>query len=301
MKKKELNKVAAPPIINDATTHSSQLLQLLKSKCLYMYETGKPFVLIKSGGTYTLTSNYFNSKAINRGVGFSTKDLHFIKKVKQSVIKSKISDKFMEEDYQSKKIDYINVKRFAVGEVMSDLLEIDITTAYWETAYMLGIIDKVIYKEGFRVNKKVRLAALGTLAKKTDTWVFDGKRMKTLPTVRNYTENLWFAICKRVSDVMGKAVKIAGSDFVFYWVDGIYIKNNKETLGKIVSYFSSCGYECKINAIADIVFTGNEFEVRGVKEEDLRVFTYPQTNKKNTIQKYNENLRLKKLAEELLR
>jgi hypothetical protein len=293
-KKKDDNEIIA-----DIDKTRSERIKLLKHKCLYLYNTGKPFFLIKTGNTYQLKSDYFNAKAV--GGNFTTQDLHFIKSVKNYVLKNAIGAKLAGVDYNTKDINYIEVKDFAAGEVIKDVVEIDIDHAYWETAYHLGVIDKSIYKKGLKVSKKVRLAALGTLARRTETWVYSNKRMNKLPDIRSRTtENIWFAICKRVSDVMGLALNAVKEDFVFYWVDGMYIRNNINAVAKVMGVFNEWGYEVKSKLIHEIVFTDFGFKVFGVKKDDEREFTYPVKNRKRTIRRYNEDLRIKKLAEEIL-
>lgn len=284
--------------ILDNSENKSCAVKRIKDKCNFLYEIGKPFVLTKSGNTYSLDSAMFKQNAV-RG-GFTPDDLNFIKRVKKYIIDNDIPDKFVEVDYLDKPIHYIAVSVRDSGVVLEDLLEIDINGAYWETAYILGVISKSIYERGKEVDKKVRLAALGSLAKKKDVWIYDGKKMRR-EVIRSYqTENIWFAICKRVSDVMQEAVKLIGKDFVFYWVDGIYIHNDKSLLGSLISLFASYGYETKVKGIHSVVFKETSFDVFGVKEGDHREFFYPVKGKKNKIKDYNEDKRLKKLASEII-
>lgn len=283
-------------ILNSANNRAS--VKMLKDKCNFLYQTGQPFVLVKTGSSYRLDSGMFKQTAVKSG--FTPDDLNFIKRVKKYIIDNDIPDRFVDVDYLDSKIDYIDVGVFESGVVLEDLLEIDINGAYWETAYILGVISKPIYERGKELDKKVRLASLGSLAKKKDVWIYDGKKMKR-EVIRSYqTENIWFAICKRVSDVMQEAVKLIGSEFVFYWVDGIYIRNDKSLLGSLISLFASYGYETKVKSIHSVVFKDTSFDVYGVKEGDHREFFYPANGNKNTIRDYNEDRRLKQLASKIL-
>lgn len=292
-----------PKVIDSINSVQSNRLKVLKEKSLFLYDTGKPFTLVKSGNTYELRSSYMNAKAFREG--FTAFDLRFVKSVKQYVLNNDIAGKFIDVDYQDKRIHYIEVKRFEVGEVIDDLIEIDIDRAYWDTAYILGIISKGIYNAGLspKISKVVRLAALGSLARKTETWVFDGKKMNKVASDESKgtfgTNNLWFAICKRVSDVMQDAVMQAGDDFVFYWVDGMYIRNNSYAMAKIMSCFNSWGYESKSRFIKEVTFNPKGFTVQGVLKDDVREFSYPMSDK-TTITEFLEDERLKKLAEDIM-
>lgn len=279
-------------------TSSRTTVNVIKSKCDFLYQTGQPFVLVKSGSSYKLDSSMFKQSAVRSG--FDPADLNFIKRVKKYILENDIPDRFVDVDYLDSKIHYIDVGVYSSGVVIEDLLEIDINGAYWETAYILGVISKPIYERGKELDKKVRLAALGSLAKRKDVWKFDGKKMKR-EVVRSYqTENIWFAICKRVSDVMQEAVKLIGKDFVFYWVDGIYIRNDKSLLGSLISLFASYGYETKVKSIHKVEFKDSSFDVYGVKNEDHREFFYPVSGSKGKVSDYNEDKRLKELAYKIL-
>lgn len=293
-------KSGVPQAISEINEQQSAKVLQLKSKCLYMYDTGKPFTLTKSGSAYKLESKFFNSRAVKKY--FSSADRNFIRSVKDYILKNNIPDRFVFTDYRDKKINYIDVKDFKSGNVINNSTEIDMTKAYWVTAYQMGVISKKIYEIGLTVDKIVRLAALGGLAKRIEQWVFDGQTMKKLPDIRSYeTENIWFAICKRVADIMGQAAKIAGKDFIFYWVDGIYVNNNSDVVEKIQKYFTECGYESKINSINQITFNDYSFKVDGDGKDpdDIKEFTYPRSNRIKTVRQYNEDLRLRKLAEEV--
>lgn len=293
-----LPKNSAPSIITDEIDNKSRRVKALKDRCLFLYGTSRPFVLKKSGTSYTLDSAIFKSRAVR--AGFTPEQISFIKRVKNYVIKNDIADKFIDVDYQARKINYIQVKEYGEGEIINDIVEIDVNHAYWVTAYAMGVIDKSIFERGEDIDKRVRLACLGTLAKKTETWRFDGKVMAKRQEERSHsTENIWYAICRRVSDVMNECVKIAGDDFVFYWVDGIYIKNNAVTMQKVLQYFAEQGYETKMKPIPEIAFHKNKFVVSGLHVTDKRDFSFGKTIMSNSVTKYNEDLMLSELAKSL--
>lgn len=282
-----------PPVLDSGDAKSPRVYAL-KEKALFMYTNKKPFVLTKTGSSYKLVGDVFSARAV-RG-GFSIQEIKFIKSVKKYIMDNDIADKFIDTDYLAKKIFYIDTKDYVEGEIINDVVEIDINRAYWETAYLMGVISKSIYVRGLEIDKRVRLACLGTLAKRTEEWVFDGNKFFKRKEKRSYeTENIWFAICRRVSDVMQECVKIAGDDFVFYWVDGIYVKNNAESIGRIMQCLNKWGYESKTKYIKEIVFHNNHFTVNGIVKGDERQFNYRQEDI-GSIKKHNEDIRLAELA-----
>lgn len=278
--------------------------RVLKKKCECLVELKEPFTMIKSGSSYELASRIWNEKASTRV--FTSSDLSFINSVRNHIDKYAKSIDFIDTYYAGEEINYIRVNEYKVGERIEDLIYIDINGAYWQTAHNLGIISDKLYLRGLDVGKIVRLAALGSLAKKKDIWKFDGNDFKKMETIKNPNENLWFAICKRVSDVMGQVVNAIGDDFVFYWVDGIYVKNTAETLVKVHQTFSKLGYMTKTELIPYIEFHEKGFDVQGALKTDLKHFSWVNgssgSKKKNNtpITEYLENERIIRVMESVL-
>jgi hypothetical protein len=291
-------------ILNSEDTKDFKV-KVLKQKCDYLYKHGKSFTLIKSGSSYELVSNLWNEKAANKV--FNTQDLQFIKSVRAYVDKNNVAVDFVDTYYKGEDIQYIKVKDYAVGERIEDLVYIDINGAYWQTAHHLGIINDALYTKGLEVSKIVRLAALGSLAKTKDVWKYDGKDLKKAETIRSSeTENLWFAICKRVSDVMVEVVNKIGDDFVFYWVDGIYIRDNVKSFNLVNNIFLNRGYTSKFEKVPYIEFNDKGFKVQGVVSTDLKHFSWANEAqsksgaKSKPITDYLENKRLLRVMENVL-
>lgn len=264
-------------ITND--DNKSRKVRILKDKCGYLYDNNIPFTLVKSGSTYELASSMWNEKAFRSG--FTIKDLGFIKSVKQYVDKHGIAIDFVDTDYRGSGIEYIKVNQYNLGDRIDNLIYVDVNSAYWQTAFNLGIISYSIFKRGEDFDKTVRLAALGSLAKSKSVWKFDGVDFKKSAIIRSLeTENLWFAICKRVSDMMVDLSKSLGDDFVFYWVDGIYVRDRNNSLQKCLDTFIHWGYTSKFAKIPYIEFHEKGFKVQGATIQDVKEFTW-QIESKN--------------------
>ena len=260
--KEEMTEMDALKIIKSSEQNADKGIRNLKQKCDFLYSEGIEFELVKTGGTYQLASALWNERAYR--ANFTTDDLRFIQYVRKHIEDKAIALNFLDKDYLSEEIRYINVNKFRVGERIEGIRYIDISAAYWQTARNLGIIDEVVYTQGMKVDKVVRLAALGSLAKVKDTWKFDGKELKKQEPERSWaTENLWFAICKKVSDVMGKVAHEIGSDFIFYWVDGIFIKKSAMSYGTVAEILMDEGYQFVTKQVPFVEFSANGFTVGG--------------------------------------
>lgn len=273
-------------------------INILKEKAKWLHDVGKPFKLIKSGNSYELKSGFWNETASRSG--FTFKDLRFIKSVKQYVEKYGIAVDFIDKDYKAERIDYIKVGSFKPGETLTDLVCVDVDYAYWQTAYNLRIISKGIYERGLKedISKVVRLAALGSLAKNKTIWDFDGKVFKREAVINSKTtENLWFAICKTVGDMMASISREVGDDFVFYWVDGIYIKDKSRALNKVLNAFKERHYGTKIEHVQWVKFEDDGFWVKGDVKDDPKHFDYTLVKSEKAMRRYSELAEEKRLLD----
>jgi hypothetical protein len=201
-------------------------------------------------------------------IKFSLYYMHFVNKVLCHVERKIKNNKLIIKDYHSTKIDYFDVGLKKYG-TYKNCVELDIDSAYWETAYKLNVISRDIYREGLKLPKKVRLMALGILAKKTTVYKFDGKEMKRMPVIENKkTKYFWNQICKHVADVMITiSAGINEGSYLFYWVDAVFIK--KESLKETQEIITGCGYKYKLKTIDKVVYK------KGLIKVDGRDFSIP--------------------------
>lgn len=208
-----------------------------------------PYTLEIVGAGRRCTFKSSRGEYMSRETEFTSNDMNFIKAVKRHVINEKtyitIENHFKREKDRGKIRYYHYNPEFKAGKVITDCFEIDLKKAYFETAYKFGIIDKDLYDLGSdedKINKVARLASIGTLAKKTRKLVYDGVSVEDVGTIKSTkTEFLWDTICYKVGQIMMEAAKIAGDDFIFLWVDAIFVHGASKN--KIVELFKSYDYK----------------------------------------------------------
>ena len=190
-----------------------------------------------------------------------------------------------------------------MGEKFENVYEVDIDEAYWKTAHLLNIIDDKIYQKGQKgnISKQARLTALGSLAKKVYIYQFKGDKLEKVNTETDpLLQNLWFTICKRVSDVMNECINKIDKDFIFYWVDGIYMTGGIKTVAKCEEIFVNYGYNVKFKKIKQIYFHEKGFDCNDYGTH-VRNFNYPYATKSGEkVINYIESLELKKLANDIM-
>ncbi len=202
---------------------------------------------------YDGTFTYYTSDAIDKEEeDISLNHINFIASVK-SHVRMKIRDGKLTPGKMKHKISYFDTGNRRHGST-TDCVEVDIDSAYWETAYKLKVISGRIYRYGKTVPKKIRLIALGTLAKRTTIYKFDGKTLvKDKIEVDKETEYFWNLICKSVSDVMTTiGASIDDKNYYFYWVDAIFVSKKSEQ--EVKDIFSKLGYAYKTKPLKKITF-----------------------------------------------
>lgn len=203
----------------------------------------------------------------NKESNFPAKELHFIKSVKDFVIKNKTFAKvrnYFKKEGSNKKIKYFYYnKKVLPGEVFNEAYEVDIKNAYWDTSYFhYNLFSEEIYQKGLTVSKKSRLAAIGSLAKTVTVIQFDGKEEKELDPIKSTdTEFLWNTICHRISKTMIKGSKLAKDDFLFFWVDALFVKD-KQSAKNIQAFFKKHGYQSTIAKCEWIKFNAGGLTVK---------------------------------------
>lgn len=252
----------------------------LDSKAEYLHKLKLPFTIVSSGSSVELFSDEWNCRSMSRY--FRAEDMNFIKKVKKYSIDNYVSLKYRERAYRLEKIEYFSIKKsIKEGDVFENVCCLDINGAYWQTALMMGIISKEIYEEGIKKDKLTRLASLGSLAKKKEVYEFDGNIYRHVETIRSYeTENLWFAICYRVSEIMQLLMESLGEDFIFFWVDGIYFKKTDENVKKVKEFLEQCAYECKPEDVSKVEFLNRTFLVYSGLGKSSKLFSWNPDAKK---------------------
>lgn len=252
----------------------------IKRKIPFTYEVQNETInVISKFGSYSTRSKEYTINEIN-----------FIKEVKRHIIKNGLQNPYRDrfttpESRKNIKYFFYN-KTLKPGQELNDLLNIDLTAAYWQTAKKFGLFDGAphLYEQGLSwekaikrlhgskelreerllemirtgksnaIRKQVRLTAIGSLAKKKRIYKFDGKKQVELPTKRSEkTEFLWDVICEHVGNLLCQVAKSCGKDFVFFWVDGIYIK--PQSRNKVEQLFKKAGYSWKIEPITWIKTT----------------------------------------------
>lgn len=247
----------------------------------YLYSINKPFELEQTMFTkkiIPLDANYYYSFMDNSS-GIKPNELGFIGLVKKHCEKINfplIVDRTV--------INYIKPSFTDPVYKLKGGYEIDLTGAYWEFCYKEGCLTENLYKRGLEVRKKVRLIALGNLAKRLARLRYDG--FKYLPIVfeSSYkTENIFFHVSQLTDLLMSKLIVLAERDFLFYWCDAIFVKT-PQARARIENYLISENIKYKALELIKVHRQQSKIEVWDEKHktetnpEGRRVFNFKKNN-----------------------
>tara|TARA_R110000868_G_scaffold92317_2_gene256035 strand:+ start:122 stop:1006 length:885 start_codon:yes stop_codon:yes gene_type:complete len=199
------------------------------------------------------------------GVYMSIKEMILQKKLKKEIEKN---TKGKDIKFTGKKIHFFEFDSSLKYMVESsgdcidinNILEMDITKAYYQMAYNLGYISKKFFDITLKIPKHIRLRLLGSIATKRIVETYeDGKAidMRVVEDLR--MRDIWFNICYEVGKVMKECANATQDFFIFYWVDGIYFQqhphfntNNDPTKQIIQNIFENNNLKFTINHLEKI-------------------------------------------------
>ena len=251
----------------------------------FLKKTNKSFVL--STTTNSTTINYSNKygkykRIYSDGVGMSRKEFRLQKKLKKEIEESAIA---MEKKAKGKYYHYKNQKvnffefddslRYMVetsGDYteIPNIIEMDITKAYYQMAHNLGYITKKTFEDLLGLPKYIRLRLLGSIATRKVIETYEGEKAIDIKVIEDLRlREVWNRICYEVGKVMKECADAIQDYFVFYWVDGIYFQQHPKFSIEddpcrqiIKSIFEKNNLKFSINQLEKISLQNYEEEIR---------------------------------------
>lgn len=163
------------------------------------------------------------------------------------------------------------------------VINIDLTNAYPTTLKQTGGISTKTFNYLNHQKKTDKLASLGMLAARHDKFIYEKGILKTVESSEPSKYAAAFFYCvKWVDFLMLEAERIAGIDFLYFWVDGIYLNpmTPQPVIDEILNLFFEFGYSAKIEIVEDFHLTrrDNLLEINFLKT------TFEKTKKRKTFQ-----------------
>lgn len=218
----------------------------------YLKDAHIPFKMICSNYTIEVQADGLEKKFVANMQ--SKRTFAAFSKLKSNVSKKPVPDITRDE------LHYF-LHNFKENLYVGDVVNIDLKSAYATILYKDGYIAEDTFKYVCAGTKQERLASVGMLASRKKHFDFDHTgcvRENGYDEVVSPTSNFFFHAVKRTFDIMTTLKALAGEDYLFTWVDGIYIWPNEQTVMRCVEYLNSTGFGHKVERLRDFEVSVND-------------------------------------------
>ena len=161
-------------------------------------------------------------------------------------------------------------------------INLDITSAYPYCLYINGLISEKTFNFLMRLPKNERLPAIGMTAKKNTVITYEKGKATTWDYNEHKYAQVFYFVINQITDLMEWAKDIAGDSFLFYWVDGIFLKPSvsKEKLMQIEAIFKEQGYYYKYEKVENLELKRVEdmIEISMLKKGEAKVYKFVDRN-----------------------
>ena len=163
--------------------------------------------------------------------------------------------------YSPRDLKYWGLNNKGFGKkTLKRVTNIDVKKAYPFAFFSLGFIGKDVLNYLLELDKKgkklSRLKGMGILAKQKVVNNYNNGRLINFKIKQDvYLRSCFFNACKIIDDLMLKCVKTCGKDFLFFWVDGIYVdtstKRGRNACKRICNLIKKEGYKYSREILRD--------------------------------------------------
>lgn len=190
------------------------------------------------------------------------------------------------------KIPRLSIRYYGVNEFFrkkkelpTEVVNIDINSAYLTVLLNAGMITYQTYERVTRSGKMNRLKSVGMLATKKHVLHYEGGKLvnQTVKT-DEYYRNYFFYCCYVVGETMNKIAGLLGEQFLFFWVDGIYCTPDTDP-NYVKQLLTDAGFTSKSSYLTNCNFlTQNEnvyFDYLCTETNKRKTFCLPLENEEN--------------------
>jgi hypothetical protein len=190
-----------------------------------------------SMGTIKLMLNNFNNRV------FCASQM-----VKKDCKNSELGQKIMNTTHFKKNYDS-NPKIENV--VYDNCFNIDLSSAYAYCLFNNGLITKKTFNYLLKLPKMERLTSVGMLATSHVKYFYKGGECVDFKPFREPTAQIFFHLIDEINYLMQDIKWILGNDFIFYWVDGVFIKPSvsKKKIQDVENLLTNLGYKYKYEKV----------------------------------------------------
>jgi hypothetical protein len=178
------------------------------------------------------------------------------------------------------------------------IYQIDIKSCYSNILFNNGLISIATNEYITEMSKENRLAAIGMLASKKNVFEFDDNGKCINHSIDKSKLSDYFFFCVQETYlIMDECKRILGDDFLFIWVDAIYINGNMEKANEVVKYFKEQhNLESSINRLEEfeVELRKDFYRVRYIKDNEKTFMDIPTPEQSEKTELMNFLLNIKR-------
>lgn len=167
---------------------------------------------------------------------------------------------------------------FKFNYFSEEVINIDLKSAYAAALYNAKILRDETFAYLSRIPKMDRLASVGMLASKKHCFTYsaDGKIINYEKKISPHQSYFYFAV-KEVQRIMDTLKMICENDYLFTWVDGIYIKPGSEKVFECFKYLESERFNYHVEKLQNfnVKVTDKKVMIDFQKDGNTKYFTIP--------------------------
>lgn len=235
----------------------------------YLRSTGIPFYLKTSNYTTSIKSDLIKTK--------------FVKTMQSK--RTFAAFNRLKKDVKDKQPPAVNMDKlryfihnFKEDAYYEQVFNIDIKSAYATVLLNDGYITSATYEYLSKINKQERLASVGMLASKSQTFYFcNGEPVEvSAPDISAFAPFFYHSV-QRTSEIMDELKAVCGNKYLFTWVDGIYFKPDEEIFSTCCEVLEKNGYKYSAEYLTDFKVVLNDVNVKVFfnKEGKTKLFNLP--------------------------
>ena len=228
-------------------------------KIVQMYKDMKLDFCIKNSSYSTIIETETNQVRFITN-NYSNAVFMAAQKIKSDVTKSDLGKSIMAGHYSTSNYDSANGQPDGKWD---KIINIDITSAYATCLLNSKLISKETYLFLQKIPKTERLPAMGMLARNQLIINFEKGEPVSNERFTADTAQIFFYIISEINKMMQTVMQMAGDHFLFYWVDGVFLKQDipVKLLDQIENVFLHKNYAVKYESVKDLEWKREEDSV----------------------------------------
>lgn len=199
--------------------------------------------------------------------------------------------KFDVTDIDREEMRYYSAKAYEKPLYKPIAYNVDIKAAYPSCLLNEGLIDGRVFARLMGLSKEERLAAIGMLASRRRIFTLENGEVKLFEEKLSEYSKYFFYCVKTIANIIWDCEVIAGTSFLYSWVDGLYVTDRAAAI-ECRKVIKAKGYKCSLDKIEDFQYEpkGTYIRVSFMKGGENKVFNIPiENNRLAQIMKFIHN------------